>query len=158
MNDPSHPVRRTMRWSASTARFACCCFIARCPDECRPPLPCVPAATPAFCRSATACRSAAISSASLSAPCRRARSPASRMNPFTNRNDAVSSGLLKTVRNVCSSATPARPTGIVARMIIQASIWSVSCGWNRAVPGAGAIMCPIEAKKPLTIRSQSRQK
>ena len=106
----------------------------------------------------TACRSAAISWASLSALRRRARSPASRMNPFTNRNDAVRIGLLKMVRNVCSSATPARPTGIVARMIIQASIWSVFCGWNRRVSGAGEIICPIEAKKALMIRSQSRQK
>jgi len=32
-------------------------------------------------------------------------------------------------------------------MIIQASIWSVFCGWNRRVPAAGEIICPIEAKK-----------
>ena len=75
-----------------------------------------------------------------------------------NRNDAVRSGLLKTVRNVCSSAMPASPTGIVARMIIQASIWSVFCGWNRRVSGAGEMTCPIEAKNALMIRSQSRQK
>jgi hypothetical protein len=43
-------------------------------------------------------------------------------------------------------------------MIIQASIWSVFCGSNRLVPGAGAMACQIEAKKALMIRSQSRQK
>ena len=43
-------------------------------------------------------------------------------------------------------------------MIIQASIWSVSCGANRRVPAAGAMTCPTEAKKARTIRTQSRQK
>jgi len=77
---------------------------------------------------------------------------------LTNRNVAVSAGLLKTVRKVCSSATPARPTGIVASTIIQASVWSVPCGMNRWVPGAGAMTCPSEAKKARMIRIQSRQK
>ncbi len=43
-------------------------------------------------------------------------------------------------------------------MIIQASLWSVSCGSNRLVPVAGARTCRTEAKKALMIRSQSRQK
>ena len=75
-----------------------------------------------------------------------------------NRNVEVRSGLLKTVRNVCSSASPAMPTGIVARMIIQASLWSVPCSSHRRVPGAGATKCQIEAKKARMIRTQSRQK
>ena len=43
--------------SACTARLACSCFNARCPDECRPPPtgPGPPAATVAFCRSAAIC-------------------------------------------------------------------------------------------------------
>ncbi len=68
------------------------------------------------------------------------------------------SGLLKIVRKVCSSFSPARPTGIVARMIIQARVWSVPCGWNRRVPGSGEAKCPSEAKKALMMRIQSRQK
>jgi hypothetical protein len=121
-NAPSQPTRRVIRRSASTARFACSCFIARCPDECRPPPPPAPAATAAFCRSLTACMSAAISWASMSALRRRARSPASRISPLQNRKDAVRIGLLKYTRKACSSARPASPTGIVARMIIQASV------------------------------------
>ena len=70
----------------------------------------------------------------------------------------MSSGLLNTVRNVCSSNSPAMPTGIVARMIIQASFWSVSCSSHRRVPGAGAMACQTEAKKARMIRTQSRQK
>jgi len=46
----------------------------------------------------------------------------------------------------------------VARMIIQASFWSVPCGSNRLVPGSGAMTCRIEAKKARMIRAQSRQK
>ena len=68
------------------------------------------------------------------------------------------SGLLKMVRNVCSSSSPAMPTGMVARMIIQASVWSVPCGSNRLVPGSGAMTCRSEAKKAPMIRTQSRQK
>ena len=68
------------------------------------------------------------------------------------------SGLLKIVRNVCSSSSPAMPTGIVATMIIQASVWSVPCGSNRLVPGSGAMTCRSEPKKAPMIRSQSRQK
>ena len=94
----------------------------------------------------------------MSALRRRARSPASRMSPLQNRKIEVRIGLLKYTRNRCSSASPASPTGIVARMIIQASLWSVSCGSNRLVPVAGARTCRTEAKKALTIRSQSRQK
>ena len=62
------------------------------------------------------------------------------------------------MRKVCSSFSPARPTGIVARMIIQASVWSVPCGWNRRVPGSGEATCPSEAKKAPMMRIQSRQK
>jgi hypothetical protein len=50
------------------------------------------------------------------------------------------------------------PTGMVARMIIQASFWSVSCGAQRWVSGAGLITWATDAKKALMIRSQSRQK
>ena len=40
------------------------------------------------------------------------------------------------------------PTGIVAKMIIQASFWSA----------VSIRRCAIEVKNPPTIRSQSRQK
>ena len=43
-------------------------------------------------------------------------------------------------------------------MIIQASVWSVPCGWNRRVPGSGDRKCPSEAKKARMMRIQSRQK
>ena len=66
--------------------------------------------------------------------------------------------MLNTVRNRCSRASPAIPTGIVATMIIQASFWSVPCGAQRLVPGAGRAACPSEAKKAPMIRTQSRQK
>ena len=50
------------------------------------------------------------------------------------------------------------PTGMVARMIIQESFCSTVCGSQRRVSGAGLITWPTEPKKPLTMRSQSRQK
>ena len=52
---------------------------------------------------------------------RRIRSPQSSMTPLSARNSEVGMGLLKTTRKACSSARPAMPTGMVARMIIQAS-------------------------------------
>ena len=54
----------------------------------------------------------------------------------------------KITRNVCSNSSPTIPTGMVARMIIQASFWS-------------AVRTPrsrIDVKKPPTILTQSRQK
>ena len=57
-------------------------------------------------------------------------------------------GLPKITRNVCSNSRPTRPTGMVARMIIQASFWStVRTPRSR-----------IEVKKPPMILIQSRQK
>ena len=57
-------------------------------------------------------------------------------------------GLPKMTRKVCSATRPTRPTGMVARMIIQASRWSrVSTRRSR-----------IELRKPPMIRIQSRQK
>ncbi len=50
------------------------------------------------------------------------------------------------------------PTGMVARMSIQASVWSVPCGSHRLVPGSGRAKWPSEAKKATMIRTQSRQK
>jgi hypothetical protein len=49
---------------------------------------------------------------------------------------------------VCWSSAPTMPIGIVARTIIQASCWSTVSIRRRA----------IEVKKPMMIRSQSRQK
>ncbi len=66
--------------------------------------------------------------------------------------------MLNTWVNRCWSRAPAIPTGIVARMSIQASVWSVPCGSHRLVPGAGRATCPSEAKKATMIRTQSRQK
>ncbi len=64
------------------------------------------------------------------------------------RNTAVSSGLaINFVTSFCS-ASPTMPTGIVPRMIIQASRWS----------GVAIRRWPMEEKNPRTIRSQSRQK
>ena len=79
---------------------------------------------------------------------RRAHSPASRIRPFTARKIAVSTGLANVSCTVCWSSAPAMPTGIVAKMIIQASFWSAVSIRRRA----------IEVKNPPTIRSQSRQK
>ncbi len=64
------------------------------------------------------------------------------------RNTAVITGLANVFCTVCCSSAPTMPTGIVARMIIQASRWStVSIRRSR-----------IEVKNPPTIRTQSRQK
>ena len=64
------------------------------------------------------------------------------------RKIAARIGLPNSTRNSCSNATPTRPTGIVARMIIQAIFWStVVISRSR-----------IELKKPPMIRTQSRQK
>ncbi len=56
--------------------------------------------------------------------------------------------LPKITRNVCSAARPTMPTGMVARMIIQASRWSEVTTWRSR----------SEEKNPPMIRSQSRQK
>ena len=46
------------------------------------------------------------------------------MRPFTMRNTAARIGLPNRTRKVCSATRPTRPTGMVARMIIQARISS----------------------------------
>ena len=64
------------------------------------------------------------------------------------RNTAVITGLASVLCTVCCSSAPTMPTGIVAKMIIQASRWStVSTRRSR-----------IEVRNPPAIRSQSRQK
>ena len=50
------------------------------------------------------------------------------------------------------------PTGMVARMIIQASFSLTDSPCQRPVPSAGRIRCPSEVKNPVMIRIQSRQK
>ena len=78
----------------------------------------------------------------------RNRSPAYRISPLMIRKIAARTGLPNSTRNSCSNATPTSPTGIVARMIIQAIFWStVLISRSR-----------IELKKPPMIRTQSRQK
>ena len=79
---------------------------------------------------------------------RRSRSPAYKMTPLTVRKMAAGIGLPRTVRNVCSSSRPAMPTGMVARMISQASRWSAVLTWRSR----------SEVANPPAIRSQSRQK
>ena len=69
------------------------------------------------------------------------------------RNTAARTGLPNRTRNVCSATRPTRPTGIVARMIIQASFSS-----RVATRGCQPCQCPSELKNPLMIRIQSRQK
>jgi hypothetical protein len=64
------------------------------------------------------------------------------------RKIAVSSGLANTLTNTFCSSAPTRPTGIVAKMIIQASRSS----------GVETERVRSDEKKPLTMRSQSRQK
>ena len=64
------------------------------------------------------------------------------------RNTAVSSGLANTLTNTFCSSAPTMPTGIVARMIIQASR-SLAVEIERV---------RSDEKKPRTMRSQSRQK
>jgi hypothetical protein len=70
------------------------------------------------------------------------------MTPLTARKTAASSGLANTFVNSCCSAAPTMPTGIVARMIIQAS------------RSSGVVIDRVrsDVKNPRTIRSQSRQK
>ncbi len=70
------------------------------------------------------------------------------MTPFTAKKAAASSGLANTLVNVFCSAAPTMPTGIVARMIIQAS------------RSSGVVIDRVrsDVKNPRTIRSQSRQK
>ena len=64
------------------------------------------------------------------------------------RKTAASTGLPSITRNACSATRPTRPTGMVARMIIQASRWSpVTIRRSR-----------IEQRNPPMIRTQSRQK
>ena len=64
------------------------------------------------------------------------------------RNTAASTGLANSTRVSWSAARPTRPTGMVARMIIQASRWSAfsTCRYRTELMNA-----------PM-IRSQSRQK
>jgi hypothetical protein len=77
-----------------------------------------------------------------------------------NSKTAAAAGLANKTRKVCSSATPVRPTGIVAKMIIQASRWSLSatasrgrrcCRLSRALAGR-------LRKKPRMILIQSARK
>jgi hypothetical protein len=70
------------------------------------------------------------------------------MTPLTARKVAASSGLANTFTNSCCSVAPTMPTGIVARMIIQAS------------RSSGVVIDRVrsDVKNPRTIRSQSRQK
>ena len=79
---------------------------------------------------------------------RRRRSLYSRISPLIARKIAVSSGLANTWVNTFCSATPAMPTGIVARMIIQASRSS----------GVETDRVRTDEMKPPAMRSQSRQK
>jgi putative SOS response-associated peptidase YedK len=74
------------------------------------------------------------------------------------RKMAARMGLPNRTRNSCSNMSPASPTGIVATMISQASRWSAVCSCHRLVPSAGWMTWRIEAKNPLMIRTQSRQK
>ncbi len=71
-----------------------------------------------------------------------------RMTPFTARKMPAMIGLPKIPRNACSNSRPTIPTGMVARMIIQASLWS-SVRTRRS---------RIEEQKPPMILIQSRQK
>ena len=64
------------------------------------------------------------------------------------RNTPATMGLPKISRKGLSATRPTRPTGMVARMIIQASRWSRVCTRRSR----------IELKKPPMIRIQSRQK
>jgi hypothetical protein len=78
----------------------------------------------------------------------RYRSPAIRISPLMARNTAATMGLPKITRNGCSATRPTSPTGMVARTIIHASLWSaVSTRRSRS-----------ELKNPPMIRIQSRQK
>ncbi len=67
---------------------------------------------------------------------------------MTARNVAASSGLANIFVNSFCSTNPTMPTGIVPRMIIQASRWS----------GVATRRSTMEVTNPRTIRSQSRQK
>ena len=69
------------------------------------------------------------------------------------RNTAARIGLPNRTRKVCSATRPTRPTGMVARMIIQARISS-----RVATRGCHRCQCASEVKKPPMIRTQSRQK
>ncbi len=70
------------------------------------------------------------------------------MSPLTARKSAASSGLANTFVNTFCSATPTMPTGMVPRMIIQASRWS----------GVVTDRRRSDDRNPRTMRSQSRQK
>ncbi len=50
------------------------------------------------------------------------------------------------------------PTGMVARMIIQARRSSAERSCHRLVPAGGRAMCRRELKNPPITRTQSRQK
>ena len=77
-----------------------------------------------------------------------------------NSRIAAASGLANKTRKVCSSATPTRPTGMVAKMIIQASRSSLSATASR-----GRRCCRVSRtlagrlrKKPRMILTQSARK
>ena len=74
------------------------------------------------------------------------------------RKIAARMGLPNRTRNSCSNTSPTSPTGIVARMIIQASRWSAVCSCHLPVPATGWMNWRSEEKNPLMIRTQSRQK
>jgi hypothetical protein len=83
-----------------------------------------------------------------SAPRRRYVSAISSTTPLSIRKIAVGTGFASTVRNVCSSSSPVRPTGMVARISSQASRSSA----------VSTLRLRIELITPPTIRTQSRQK
>ena len=96
----------------------------------------------------SASRLAAMRSSASSESGRRNRSPAMRITPLTARNTPATMGLPNSTRNGCSATRPTSPTGMVARTIIQASLWSaVSTRRSR-----------IELRNPPMIRTQSRRK
>ena len=74
------------------------------------------------------------------------------------RKIAARMGTPKMTRNSCSKTTPTSPTGIVARMIIQASFSLTDRSCHLLVPGSGRATCPSELKNPPMIRIQSFQK
>ena len=74
------------------------------------------------------------------------------------RKIAARMGLPKKIRNSCSNFSPTSPTGMVARMIIQASFSFTERSCHRPVPGSGRAKCRSEAKNPRMILIQSCQK
>lgn len=96
----------------------------------------------------SASRLAAMRLSAFSESGRRNRSPAMRITPLMARNTPATMGLPNSTRNGCSAIRPTSPTGMVAKTIIQASLWSaVSTRRSR-----------IELRNPPMIRTQSRRK